>query len=1244
MGETSSENKDDGSSRKHEEMIRTKPGSLRLVLKDSDWKDVLLMVMGSIGSVADGSAMALIMLCLGSLMNGYASSALTPHDINKYAMSLLYVAVGVGSGAFLEGFCWARTAERQTLRLRRRYLGAVLRQDVGFFDTNHGASMTSQVVSSISTDTLTIQGVLTEKIANFLMHMSTFITGQLVALYLSWRLAIVAIPALSMLIIPGLVYGKLLGGVGEKIQEAYAVAGGIVEQTVSSMRTVYSYVAEDRMLKSYKIALEPTLKLGIKQGLLKGMAMGSIGITFAVWALQGWYGSTLVKKNAKGGHVFTAGVCIIYAGLSLGAALINVKYLLEANVAASRIFEMIHRVPNIDSADQQGITVLNVKGELEFKDIDFAYPSRPENLVLRKFSLRVMDNQTVGLVGITGSGKSTIINLLERFYDPLQGKILLDGIDIKTLQLRWLRSQMGLVSQEPILFATSIKENILFGKDEASMEDIVVAAKAANAHNFINQLPDGYDTLVGQLGSQMSEGQKQRISIARALLRDPKILLLDEATSALDSHSEKAVQDALNQASIGRTTIIIAHRLSALRNVDLIAVIQSGEVVESGFHDELMGRRGSYSGMVQLQRAFISDDNGSTTKSMESNSSDFLDKGTPRTEDKANESDMQISSHDKITNHLQEDPKGSPSLWYLMCMTVSEWKSTVLGCIGGVCYGMIQPLYSFCLGGLLSVYVITDHREITSQTRTYCFAFLSFAVFAFITNVFQHYHFGIMGESLTKRVRETLFGKILTFEIEWFDQENNSSGSLCSRLAIDATMVRTLLTDRLSMLAQNISSATLAAVLGAMLSWKLALVAIAMQPFIIGAFYTKAIMMKSMSRKLLKAQNKSSELASEAVANHRIITAFYSQEKILKLHELTQIGSTKESRKQSWYAGLGLSISQFLTAANAALIFWYGGKLLYQKQITYKHLFQTFFILVSTGRIIAETGSMTSDLSKGTSALKSIFVILKRKSKIDIDDSDGFKPEKINGEIEFKEVDFFYPTRPKLIILMHLSLKIDAGTVVALVGQSGSGKSTIIRLIERFYEPSNGSVEVDGVDIKHYNLRALRSHIALVSQEPTLFMGTVHDNIAYGKENATEAEIVEAATVANAHDFIRGVQLSGGQKQRVALARAILKNPAILLLDEATSSLDINSEKLVQDALEKTMVGRTCVVVAHRLSTVQKSDKITVVENGRIIEQGSHSELLAKEENGAYFSLVKFQQLATIGQDVIGHDQARPSG
>ncbi|RVW27851.1 putative multidrug resistance protein [Vitis vinifera] len=1161
--------KDDGSSTKPEESGKpvTPSGSLRSILRYSDWKDMVLMTLGTFGCVADGLTMSAMMLVISKLMNAYAITSLSLADIDKYALALLYVALGIGAGSFLEGFCWARTAERQTSRLRWKYLQAVLRQDVGFFERTHGASMTSQVVSSISTDILVIQGVLSEKLPNFIMNIAMFITSQMTALYLCWRLAIVAIPALSMLIIPGIVYGKLLSGLGEKIQEAYSVAGGIVEQAISSIRTVYSYVGEERTVKSYSVALEPTLKLGIKQGLMKGMAIGSIGVTYAVWALQGWYGSILVTdKGVKGGNVFTTGVCIIYGGLALGSSFLNVKHFTEANAAAALILEMIERVPSIDSADQQGKTITEVKGELVFEEIDFAYPSRPGNLVLRKFNLKVVACQTVGLVGSSGS----------------------------------------------------VKENILFGKEEASQEEIVQAAKAANAHNFISQLPNGYDTLVGQLGIQMSEGQKQRISIARALLRDPRILLLDEATSALDSQSEKAVQDAFNQASLGRTTIIVAHRLSALRNADLIAVIQSGEVVEAGSHDQLIqNRHGPYSAMVQLQKTtFMKDEIISEPKGNESHNSTSTTEEAAPTAEIANKLSPQLPSHQTNSNQQSEDHYSPPSIWQLMWMTTPEWKPTLVGCIGALSFGLVQPMSSFCMGALLAVYFINDHDEIRSQTKMYCFAFLAFAIFAFITNVIQHYHFGVMGENLTRRVREASLTKILTFEIEWFDQEHNSTGALCSRLSVDSTMVRTLVADRLSLLTQAISAAALAVIL---------------------------VMMRSMSKKILKAQNKSSELASEAVGNHRIITAFYSQEKVLSLFEVTQKDPMNESLKQSWYAGLGLFTSQFLTSGSAGLIFWYGGRLLYHKEISYKHLFQTFFILVATGRLIAETGSMTADLSKGTNALKSVFMTLERKSKMDPDEIKGIKPEKLIGDIEFKEVDFFYPTRPKQMILMGVSLKVDAGKVVALVGQSGSGKSTVIRMIERFYDPSKGSIEVDGIDIKHYNLRALRLHIALVSQEPTLFAGTIQENIAYAKENASEADIIEAATVANAHEFIssmkdgyatycgeRGVQLSGGQKQRLALARAILKNPAILLLDEATSALDVKLESLVQDALEKTMVGRTCLVVAHRLSTIQKSDKISVIDDGKIVEEGSHGELLAKGEKGAYFSLVKLQQHATV--------------
>ncbi|KAF6176963.1 hypothetical protein GIB67_027763 [Kingdonia uniflora] len=367
-------------------------------------------------------------------------------------------------------------------------------------------------------------------------------------------------------------------------------------------------------------------------------------------------------------------------------------------------------------------------------------------------------------------------------------------------------------------------------------------------------------------------------------------------------------------------------------------------------------------------------------------------------------------------------------------------------------------------------------------------------------------------------------------------------------------MVRTLVADRLIFFAQVLSAVTISFTLGLILPWRLAIVVIAMQPLIVGAFFGKAVMVKNMSKKVLEAQNSSSELASEAVGNHRTISTF--------------------------------------------LLFW-----VLRKRVK-----------SNLERVIAETGGMTADLSKGTNALKAIFLILVRKSEVGPNDPNGIKPEKINGDIELKDVDFAYPARPKQLIFTGLSLKVEAGKIMALVGQSGSGKSTIIRFVERFSDPLKGSVEIDGIDIKSYNLRSLRSHIALVSQEPTLFADTIHENIVYGKENATEAEIIKAATLANAHEFIRGVQLSGGQKQRIALARAILKNPVILLLDEATSALDSKSESLVQDALEKMMVGRTCIVVAHRLSTIHNSDSIAVIENGKVVEERSHDELLTNGE------------------------------
>ncbi|KAJ8758929.1 hypothetical protein K2173_002708 [Erythroxylum novogranatense] len=1245
-------------------------GAKGSLFRYTDWVDKLLMFFGVLGSFGDGLMTPLTMYVLSGVINEYGAvsdlSSFTA-TVNKYTLRLLYVASFVGVSAFIEGVCWTRTAERQTSCIRTEYLKSILRQDVGFFDSESGSSNTFEVISAITSDAFSIQDTIAEKIPNFLAQLTSFLFSIVAAFLLSWRLTVAILPLSILFLIPAVGFGLVMQKLGVKMKEAYGRAGGVAEQAISSIRTVYSYVGELQTLDRFSEALQESMVFGIKQGLVKGLLIGTAAMIYVAWGYQAWVGTVLItQRGEKGGAIFVSGVLVMLGGVSLMQALPNVSFLSEASTAATRIYKKIDQVPIIDSESKKGKILPRVRGEIVFRNVGFSYPSRPNTPILQGFNLKLQASKTVGLVGGSGSGKSTIISLLERFYDPESGNIFLDGHKLNSLQLPWLRSQIGLVNQEPLLFATSVKENILFGKEGASMEFIVNAAKAANAHDFILKLPDGYDTQVGQFGIQLSGGQKQRIAIARALIRDPKILLLDEATSALDAESERIVQEALDKVSVGRTTIIVAHRLSTIQKADLIVVLEAGKVVESGSHYELMqinsGEGGAYKKLVQLQQTATQNEVSLSPKSTTGDNKQYRMQSPGTHKLHVNEisnyqgsptysftpvfsismtNSPKMNFYDEGSNYSSSNSLHSPpSQWRLLRLNGPEWKRVLLGCIGAASSGIIQPAASYSLGVLVSVYFLNDVSAIKRKGKVFGFIFLGLGVLAFISNVVQHHNFAFMGERLIKRVRMQMLEKLFTFEIGWFDKDENTSAAICSRLATDAQLVRSVIAERISLMIQVVISASIAFLLSLLISWRVAIVIIAIQPFVIASFYSRSVLMKNMSGKAQKAQNEGSQLASEAIFNHRTITAFSSQKKMLSLFVQTMKETKKETVKLSWFTAIVLFSSQFLTTMSSAIGFWYGGKLMSQGLVSSKQLFQVFFLLMSTARAIADAGSMSSDLARGANALRSVFEILDKETEINPDEPQGIKVNKtLRGCIELNEVIFSYPNRPSQMIFTGLTLKIEAGKTVTLVGQSGSGKSTIIGLIERFYEPESGSILIDGRDIRRYNLRDLRSHIALVSQEPALFSGTIRENIAYGKENVREAEIRRAATLANAHEFIsslkdgydtycgeRGAQLSGGQKQRIALARAILKNPTILLLDEATSALDSVSESLVQEALEKLMVGRTCVVVAHRLSTIQKSDSIAVIKNGKVVEEGSHYDLLRIGRAGAYYSLINVQR------------------
>ncbi|CAH1437669.1 unnamed protein product [Lactuca virosa] len=1188
-------------------------GSFRSIFMHADGVDMFLMTLGIFGAVGDGILMPTILLVTSSIMNNIGDSSslsdgIFTDKISENTVYLCYMATGIWFVCFFEGYCWTRTAERQASRLRSDYLKAVLRQEVAYFDLN--VTSTAEIITSVSSDSLVIQEVISEKVPVFLMNMSTFCGSYVVAFILQWRLAIVGFPFVIILVIPGLIYGRVLMNLSRKMREEHNKAGMVAEQAISSVRTVYSFVGENKTLTKYSAALQGSVKLGLKQGLAKGITIGCNGLGYGVWSFLCWYGSRMVMYHgASGGTVFAVGAALVSGGLALGSGWLNVKYFSDAMAASERIREVIKIVPEIDSDNMEGQILQEVYGEVDFKNVKFAYPSRPESVIFKDFNLKVPAGKTVALVGGSGSGKSTVIALLQRFYDPQGGEICVDGVKIDKLQLKWLRSQMGLVSQEPALFSMTVRENILFGKEDAAMDEVIEAAKASNAHNFISQLPQAYDTQVGERGVQMSGGQKQRIAIARAIIKSPRILLLDEATSALDTESERVVQEALDQVVVGRTTIVIAHRLSTIRNADVIVVVQEGRVVESGSHDDLIQiEDGFYTSLVRLQDTY--------QRGPLSVSSIFNIHKTSGHQQSMVSRSNSVNRGGNQNFTLQGD-EGSPvpSFKRLLVMNIPEWKQALLGSVSAILFGSIQPLYAFAMGSIVSVYFSSDHNEIRQKTMLYALCFAGLAVFFMVINIIQHYNFAAMGEYLTKRIRERILSKILTFEIGWFDKDGNSTGAICSRLTTDANVVRSLVGDRCVLLIQAFSTVTIGCTMGRFL-------------------------LKSMSQKSMKSQGESSRLAAEAVSNLRTVTSFSSQTRILKMLQETQKAPIRESRRQAWYAGLGLGLSQSLIVCTWALDYWYGGKLIRDGHLGAKAFFQTFMIIVGIGRTIADAGTMTNDLAKGSDAVQSVFSVLDRHTLIEPEDAAGKKPDIITGHVEICDVDFAYPARPDVMIFKGFSIDIEAGKSTALVGQSGSGKSTIIGLIERFYDPMKGVVKVDGRDIRSYHLRALRKYIALVSQEPVLFAGTIRENIIYGAFGEVgESEIMEAAKAANVHDFIavlkdgyntacgdRGVQLSGGQKQRVAIARAIVKNPSILLLDEATSALDSQSEKVVQDALERMMVGRTSVVVAHRLSTIQSCNTIAVLEEGKVVEKGNHSSLLAKGPTGAYYSLVNLQK------------------
>ncbi|KAK7286924.1 hypothetical protein RJT34_22287 [Clitoria ternatea] len=1222
----------------------------------ADAIDILLMAVGTIGAFGNGLGLPFMTLLFAQVIDSFGSNQGSPNmleQVSKVSLKFVFLGVGCGVAAFLQLSCWMVTGERQAARIRRLYLKTILRQDVAFFDKEMN---TGEVIGRMSGDTVLIQEAMGEKVGKFLQLIATFFGGFVMAFVKGWLLTFVMLSTLPLLALSGAAMAIMIGRMASQGQTAYAKAAHLVEQTIGSIRTVASFTGEKQAVSSYSEFLVDAYKSGVHEGLIAGVGQGTFMlVVFSGYAFAVWFGAKMIiEKGYNGGTVLNVIVAVLIASMSLGEASPCMSAFAAGQAAAYKMFQTIERKPEIDAYDPNGKMLEEIHGEIELRDVYFSYPARPEELIFNGFSLHIPSSTTAALVGQSGSGKSTVISLIERFYDPQAGEVLIDGINLKEFQLRWIRGEIGLVNQEPVLFSSSIKDNITYGKEGATDEEIRSAAELANAAKFINKLPQGLNTMVGEHGTQLSGGQKQRIAIARAILKNPRILLLDEATSALDAESERIVQEALDRIMVNRTTIIVAHRLSTVRNADMIAVVHKGKIVEKGTHSELLeDPEGAYSQLISLQE--VSKESADHHNNSELSVEYFKQSSQRRSDRRSTSHGSSSSSHNSFSvsttqvnipdPELQNIQPGEQTLevplYRLASLNKPEIPVLLIGCLAAIGNGVILPIFGLLLSSIIKAFY-EPLDEMKRDIKFWALMFTVLGLASFLVIPARAYFFSVAGCKLIQRIRLMCFEKVVKMEVGWFDEPENSTGAIGARLSADAASVRALVGDALGLLVQNLASILAGLVIAFAACWQLSLIILVLIPLIGVNGYVEMKFKKGFSADSKMMYEEASQVANDAVGSIRTVASFCAEDKVMELYKKKCEGPVRTGIWQGLISGSGFGVSFFLLYSVYATSFYAGARLVQAGNASFSDVFRVFFVLIMAAIAVSQSSTFAPNSGKAKSATASIFGMIDRKSKIDPSDESGSVLDSVKGEIELRHVSFKYPSRPDVQIFRDFNLAIHSGRMVALVGESGCGKSTVIALLQRFYDPDSGEITLDGIEIRELQLKWLRQQMGLVSQEPILFNDTIRANIAYGKGgNASEAEIIAAAEAANAQKFIsglqqgydtvvgdRGIQLSGGQKQRIAIARAIIKSPKILLLDEATSALDAESERVVQDALDKVMVNRTTVVVAHRLSTIKNAHLIAVVKNGAVVEKGRH-ETLVSIQDGFYASLVQLHTSAS---------------
>ena len=1152
----------------------------------------------------------------------------------------LVVAGLIGFGAaYLRRFLGGRVALDVQYDLRTAIYERLQRLDFA----RHDEMQTGQLVSRASSDVALLQGLL-----SFLPIMSGNFVGLIVAfvvmMFLSPPLTLVALAAVPVLMVLAMRLRTTIFPASWDAQQRVGEVAGVVDEAVTGVRVVKGFGQEKRELAHLTEVSEDLFRSRMRMIKLQARftpALQSVP-TLAQVAILGFGGWLAINGRISIGTflAFSSYMVQLVAPVRMFAVLMAVGQ--QARAGAERIFDLLDANPVVEEKPG-AIDLPPSVGAVEFDDVVFGYTK--DEPVLDGFALRVEPGETVALVGASGSGKSTVALLLPRFYDVRGGAVTVDGIDVRDVTFDSLRRQIGVVFEESFLFSDSVRSNIAYGRPDATDDEVVAAARAAEAHQFILALPEGYDTVVGERGLTLSGGQRQRVALARALLTDPRILVLDDATSSVDSRTEEEIHATLRRLMQGRTTLLVAHRRSTLQLADRIVVVDHGKVADQGTHEELLARCTLYRLLLSGPGDTIEPEADVVAEAAEVTASAWDgDANGERIRPKAEVArvgggfgggagpfgGMALAATPELLAQVESLPPANdvpdvdveyearPDDGFTLRRFTRPYRRPLL--IG---FSMVVVDTLLTLAGPFFVRMGIDHGVTRHATHALWIATAGFLIVTALdwvdTWAYTRYT-GRTAERMLFALRVRIFAHLQRLSVDYYDKE--MAGRIMTRMTTDIEALSQLLQNGLINAVVSLFSFVGVMIVLAFMNPRLMLATLVVVPPLIVAtvwFRNNSAKAYDRARDRIAAVNANLQ---ESLSGVRVAQAYVREERNLGSFRKTAAEYLDARLDAQRLVAVYFPFVLLLASVADAIVLGVGARLVGEGAITAGAVIAFILYLDQFFSPIQQLSQVFDTWQQARASMQRINELMQTRTGTPLP-SEPVAMGRIRGRIEFEDVHFAYPGSP-FEALQGVDLTIEEGETVALVGETGAGKSTVVKLVARFYDTSSGRVLIDGVPVTDLDLDVYRRQLGYVPQEAFLFSGTIRDNIAYGRPDATNAEVEEAARAVGAHDFIaglpggylhpvseRGRSLSSGQRQLICLARARLVDPAILLLDEATSNLDLATEGRVQRAMGIVARGRTTLLIAHRLQTAMTADRIIVMDEGRVAEVGTHASLLA---------------------------------